>query len=56
MTAIDAGIGRRERWFWLLACLSVLLRQAVGEHLMGRVAICTCGYVKLFENAVNSSA
>jgi hypothetical protein len=29
--------------------------QIVAEHLMGRVAICTCGYVKLFEPAVNSS-
>jgi Protein of unknown function (DUF2585) len=33
----------------------VLLVQIVAEHWMGRVAICTCGYVKLFEPAVNSS-
>lgn len=40
---------------WFVACLAVLLVQIVAEHLMGRVAICTCGYVKLFEPAVNSS-
>ena len=40
---------------WFIACAVVLLVQIVTEHLMGRVAICTCGYVKLFEPAVNSS-
>lgn len=40
---------------WFIACAVVLLVQIVAEHLMGRVAICTCGYVKLFEPAVNSS-
>lgn len=40
---------------WFIACGVVLLVQIVTEHLMGRVAICTCGYVKLFEPVVNSS-
>jgi len=40
---------------WFIACLAVLAVQIAAEHLMGRVTICTCGYVKLFEPAVNSS-
>ncbi|MET0747061.1 MAG: DUF2585 family protein, partial [Rhizobium sp.] len=55
MTAIvqsERGVGRQTGWF--VACLVVLLAQIVAEHLMGRVAICTCGYVKLFEPVVNS--
>jgi len=40
---------------WFVACLVILLVQVVVEHFMGRVTICTCGYVKLFEPAVNSS-
>ena len=45
----------RSQVYWLIACAAVLLVQVIGEHLMGRVAICTCGYVKLWEGAVNSS-
>lgn len=41
--------------FWLIACALVLLVQVVAEYMMGRVLICTCGYVKLFEPVVNSS-
>jgi hypothetical protein len=32
----------------------VILLQAVTEHLMGRLLICKCGYVKFWEGEVNS--
>jgi hypothetical protein len=37
------------------AILVVLAAQALIEHGMGRVTICTCGYVKLWEGEVMSS-
>ncbi|HEX3970167.1 MAG TPA: DUF2585 domain-containing protein [Stellaceae bacterium] len=40
---------------YLLIALGMIAVQAVIEHAMGRVAICTCGYVKLWEGDVNSS-
>ena len=39
----------------LLIALGLIAVQAAVEHAMGRVAICTCGYVKLWEGDVNSS-
>ena len=39
----------------LLIALGLIAVQAVVEHAMGRVTICTCGYVKLWEGDVNSS-
>jgi hypothetical protein len=39
----------------VLIALGLIGVQAVVEHAMGRVAICTCGYVKLWEGDVNSS-
>jgi hypothetical protein len=41
--------------FWFIACMAVLIVQTTGEYMMGRVPICTCGYVKLWEGTVNSS-
>src|SRR5262245_32066480 len=56
MTAvIGAETRHRHQTFWFVACIAVLLVQIVTEYMMGRVPICTCGYVKLFEPAVNSS-
>lgn len=55
MSAIDSAQRARHQNFWFLACLAVLIVQVVTEYLMGRTPICTCGYVKLFEAAVNSS-
>ncbi|MDO9416574.1 DUF2585 domain-containing protein [Pararhizobium sp.] len=38
----------------MAASLGVLLIQIVTEYFMGRLPICACGYVKLFEPVVNS--
>ena len=45
----------RHIWIWLAASAAVLLAQMLIEHFMGRIPICECGYVKLFEPGVNSS-
>lgn len=42
-------------WVYTAAILVVLAAQALIEHEMGRVAICTCGSVKLWEGEVMSS-
>jgi hypothetical protein len=54
---IAAGTGDRGQhaWAWLIACLGVVAIQMVTQHLMGRLWICECGYVKLWEGVVNSS-
>ncbi len=38
---------------YLLIALGMIAVQAVVEHAMGRVTICTCGYVKFWEGEVN---
>ena len=50
-------IGRTRQAAWCYAAIVVALvaLQALIEHLMGRVTICTCGYVKLWEGDVLSS-
>lgn len=40
--------------YWLVVALAIFIAQIVTLHVMGRVAICECGYVKLFEPGVNS--
>jgi len=56
MSQAAAGPSRQQQQnFWFIACAIILLVQIVAEHMMGRVAICTCGYVKLFEPVVKSS-
>jgi hypothetical protein len=40
---------------YILVALALIALQASVEHVMGRVPICTCGYVKLWEGDVNSS-
>ncbi|TRL36972.1 DUF2585 domain-containing protein [Rhizobium straminoryzae] len=44
----------RSHAFWLSVALILLTVQIVSEHLMGRVWICTCGTIKLFEPGVNT--
>jgi hypothetical protein len=39
--------------FWLAVTLVIILVQIVSQYLMGRIWICECGYVKLFEAGVN---
>ena len=46
---------QRSTWIWLIACLGVVAIQILTQHLMGRLWICECGYVKLWEGVVNSS-
>lgn len=46
--------GQRARAL-LAACLGVVAIQVATQHLMGRLWICECGYVKLWEGVVNSS-
>ena len=40
---------------FVLIAIAMVAMQAIIEHAMGRVAICTCGYVKLWEGNVHSS-
>lgn len=55
MSAAEAEDRVRHQSFWFVACLAVLVAQIVTEYLMGRVPICACGYVKLWEGGVNTS-
>ena len=55
-TALEENDSRnRHALLWLAACFAVLIIQIVTQHLMGRLWICECGYVKLFEPVVKSS-
>ena len=40
--------------FWLAVTFVIILVQVVSQYLMGRLWICECGYVKLFEAGVNT--
>ncbi|WOS62653.1 DUF2585 domain-containing protein [Sinorhizobium fredii] len=46
---------QRSTWIWLIACLGVVAVQILTQYLMGRLWICECGYVKLWEGVANSS-
>lgn len=54
----DRAIVRADRIpprVWAAGVIALIATQALVEHLMGRVAICTCGYVKLWEGEVMSA-
>lgn len=40
--------------FWLAVTFVIILVQIISQSLMGRIWICECGYVKLFEAGVNT--
>ncbi|PWE55160.1 hypothetical protein DEM27_17110 [Metarhizobium album] len=50
----EAAGGQSAR-YWLFAGFCVFLVQILAEYWMGRLPICECGYVKLWEGTVNSS-
>jgi len=45
----------RRRWVYAIAAMVVVGAAASIELAMGRVPICTCGYVKFWHGVVNSS-
>jgi hypothetical protein len=53
VSAIDARNPARRQVLWLLACAAVIVLQVVIMYWMGRIPICECGYVKLFEPIAN---
>jgi len=55
VSAAEAEYRVRHQTFWFAACLAVLIIQVAAEYIMGRVPICACGYVKLWEGGVNTS-
>lgn len=55
MSAAGTTSGRNNSAsFWFIVFLALIAAQAISLYLMGRVPICTCGYVKLFEPGVNT--
>ncbi|MDQ1187294.1 DUF2585 domain-containing protein [Agrobacterium larrymoorei] len=51
-TAVPASRSSSIKWYWV--AVGLLLAQIVILYMMGRVPICECGYVKLFEPGVNT--
>jgi Protein of unknown function (DUF2585) len=48
--------GRVSRWWgWVLIVAAIMALQALALAIEGHPAICTCGYVKLWEGAANSA-
>lgn len=55
MTTDSFTAGQFRSWqFWAVVFVTLLVAQAVTLYLMGRVPICECGYIKLFEPGVNT--
>src|SRR5258708_3458217 len=45
----------RSRWTYVILACAIVCAAASIEYAMGRVLICKCGYVKLWQGVVNSS-
>jgi hypothetical protein len=55
MTAMTSQTDNRfSTRFWLVVTALIILVQVLSQYLMGRIWICECGYVKLFEAGVNT--
>lgn len=54
MTPVHALASRSSSHYWFGVAAGLLLLQVVILYFMGRVPICECGYVKLFEPGVNT--
>lgn len=52
VSVVPASGASSVKWYWIAAGL--LVAQIVILYMMGRVPICECGYVKLFEPGVNT--
>lgn len=55
MTAAEFSPSSSSPKRWLLAALILFLLQIAILYAMGRIPICECGYVKLWEGGVNTS-
>ncbi len=55
MSLAASPAARGSGHYWLAVALLILSAQVLAEHAMGRIWICSCGYVKLFEPGVNTS-
>jgi len=55
VTAADFSPSSSSSRRWLLAALILFLLQIAILYAMGRIPICECGYVKLWEGGVNTS-
>ena len=54
MTVADLTVSRNSSLKWFGVAAALLLLQIVILYFMGRIPICECGYVKLFEPGVNT--
>jgi hypothetical protein len=52
--AMSESENRSSLGFWLIATAVVLIVQIAAQYFMGRLWICSCGYIKLFEPGVNT--
>ncbi len=55
ITALDPQDRHKATRLWLFAVGLIVLAQIGILHLMGRIPICECGYIKLFEPGVNTA-